>query len=105
MPSHRRVFWGYHQGIKRYQLLWKEVSRKSVVLISAAEGLPPSPDVFSFVPTRFVGDAVYSVENIAPDDGSVFFVVDIRWPDPLPLWTDVTLFNHADPMLMVIVPH
>jgi hypothetical protein len=105
MPSHKRVFWGYHSGIKRYQLLWQQVTRKSVVLISAAEANPPELGAFTFVPSRFVGDAVFSVENIAPQDGSVIFVIDVRWPDPLPLWTDVTLFDPSDPIDTVVVPH
>ena len=101
MPEHARVFWGYHRGIKRYQLNWPAVTRKSVVLISAAEAEGPEFGAFTFTPNRFVGAAVFSVENIAPTDGAVVFVVHVNWPHPLPLWTDLTLFDPGDPIRLV----
>jgi hypothetical protein len=103
MPRHARVFWGSHQGIKRYELRWRPVRFDSVVLISASEGPPPAPMQFAMIPNRFVGDAVFRVQNISPRDGSVEFVVEVVWPDPLPLWTDVTLFDAADDIRPVVV--
>jgi hypothetical protein len=103
MPRHARVFWGHHNGIKRYQLNWRPVKKESVVLISASEGPPPDPQAFVMIPNKFVGDAVFKVENIAPDTGMVVFVIQIDWPEPLPLWTDVTLFDATDDIRPVVV--
>src|SRR5690348_2677976 len=63
---------------------WDEVRDDSVLLISASEGKPP---ISTAAPERYVGDAVFTVLNIARYDGGVEFGVSINWDDPLDLWT------------------
>ncbi|QEU90887.1 hypothetical protein [Streptomyces kanamyceticus] len=42
---------------------------------------------------RFVGSAPFQVDNIAPGNGVVWFKINIGWGSPLPMRTDVTVFN------------
>ena len=95
MPQHARYYWGKRNGIVRYDFAWNQVTHDSVVLISASEGKPP---ISTAAPDRYVGDAVFTVLNIAPYDGGVEFGVRIDWDDPLDLWTDITVFDRTDSM-------
>lgn len=42
---------------------------------------------------RFVGAAPFRVSSIAPGSGVVTFKIDIGWSSPLPMRTDVLVFN------------
>ncbi|MGZ5027271.1 MAG: hypothetical protein ACXV9T_08850 [Methylobacter sp.] len=93
MPKHARYYWGRRNGTVRYDFTWKEIRHDSVVVISASEGKPP---ISTAAPERFVGDAPFTVMNIAPRDGGVTFAVRIEWDEPIGLWTDITVFDSSD---------
>jgi hypothetical protein len=90
LPKHARYYWGKRNGFQAYDFDWTEIRHDSVVIITASEGKPP---ITSLAPERFVGAAPFYVMNIAPYDGGVIFAVRIDWPEPLDLWTDITVFN------------
>ncbi len=95
MPRHARFYWGRRNGMNRYDFDWNIIRRDSVVVITASEGRPP---INTLAPQRYVGDAPFTVMNIAPYDGGVIFAVRIDWPHPLDLWTDITVFDRSDPV-------
>ena len=106
MPArHWRHFWG-RQKTNIFNFQWDIINRRSVVVITAAEGQPDG----SGNPNRGVGSAHFQVSSVAPHDGGVTFWViigDARalggsnffnwWIDPLPLWTEITVFDPSDP--------
>jgi hypothetical protein len=103
MPRHWRHFWG-PQKTNRFIANWSIIKQRSFVVITASEGSPDGEGN----PNRFVGDAHFQVDSIAPFDGGVTFWVIIGetlpihatfnwWRDPLPLWTDITVFDPEDP--------
>jgi hypothetical protein len=73
---------------------WPAIHHDSYVVITAAEART-SP----LVPDRFVGAAVdMRVTNTAPQDGFVAF--QVWWYGDFPylnIWTDITVFDPADP--------
>jgi hypothetical protein len=79
----------------RYNYDWNEISRHSVVVITASEGKPP---ITTNYPERYVGAAPFTVMNVAPYDGGMMFAVRIEWRHPLDLWTDITVFDRSDPL-------
>lgn len=92
MPQHARYYWGKRNGTNRYDFTWDQIFHDSVVVITASEGKQPSTNS----PERFVGDAGFTVMNIAPRDGGVTFGVRIEWDEPIGLWTDITVFERSD---------
>ena len=88
MPQLRRIYWGRHHGRGRYTFHSRYINRQSVVLITASEGDEGNS---TQSPQRFVGNANVRVENIAPYDGGVTFVVVVEWDHPLPIRTDVVI--------------
>jgi hypothetical protein len=88
MPQLRRIYWGRHNGRGRYTFHSRYINHQSVILITASEGDEGNSTAS---PQRFVGAANFRVENIAPFDGGVVFVVTIDWDHPLPLWTEVVM--------------
>lgn len=101
---HWRHFWGRKKtGIFNFQ--WDIINVRSNVVITASEG---QPDALGN-PNRFVGAAHFQVSSVAPHSGGVTFWViigDARavhdgffnwWIDPLPLWTEITVFDPSDP--------
>jgi hypothetical protein len=100
MPTHALFFWGFHNGATTFHLTWNQIFHNSIVVITASEGKPLSSEGA----VRFVGDARFTVNNIAPFDGGVDFRVTIEWDDPLDLWTSVTVFDRSDPTLFGSVP-
>lgn len=101
MPQHVRFFWSRHHGRIKLHLTWSVIRRDSVVVITASEGDLP---VTTQVAARFVGDANFTVSNVAPHDGGVTFVVNIDWFEPLNLWTYITVFDPNDPQASGSVP-
>jgi len=93
MPKHFRIFWGSHVGRTRLNLYWPPTDFYPVVTVSATEG-----DANTAPATLFVGNANFTVSNIAPRFDGVSFVVNIDWFEPLYLWTDVTMFDENDPL-------
>jgi hypothetical protein len=102
MPKHAYVFWSLHRGRVKLDLTWHEISRNSVVVITASQGDPPITSPLR--PARWVGAANFTVSNVAPRDGGVIFVVNIDWSEPLNLWTYITVFDPNDPQSFGTVP-
>jgi hypothetical protein len=74
VPQHYRHYYGRNNsGI--YNLQWDAI--RSFVVITASEGFEPSDD--SGPPQRFVGDAFFSIHNVAPHQGGVTFRVEIGY--------------------------
>lgn len=90
MPQFRRIYWGRHRGRLRLTFISPFIRSLSTVLVTVSEGDDgdtTSPDF------RFVGSAGMRVENIAPVAGRVVFVVSVDWDEPLPVWTDLVIFD------------
>ena len=101
---HHRHFWG-RPKTNIFTFSWSAINRRSFVVINASEGSPDGAGN----PSRFCGNAHVLVSSVAPFDGGVTFWVvigDARtlhdgffnwWIDPLPIWTDITVFDPTDP--------
>lgn len=72
-----RFDWGYRTGQWRLTLTWGGFSPTSKVLVSISEA-----DVNG---RPFVGNARYTVNNVAPGDGYATIWVTIEWPSPIHL--------------------
>jgi hypothetical protein len=78
---------------------WGEIHANSVVLVTACEYRPDGPTHQDGTAQRFCGDANIAVYDIAPHGSpsdpneGVTFVVDIMWDNPLPICTDITVFD------------
>ena len=96
----RRFCWG-PKRTGRFNFQWNIISHASVVLVAASEGREhPENGLMIYAsdsPRRFVGDARFTVDSIAPHDGGVTFHVTIDWPRPLTLWTDIVVFDELEP--------
>jgi hypothetical protein len=99
MAQHVVFFWGAFRKVVTCDLAWDQITHSSVVIVTASEGAPP---ISSAAPERFVGDARFTVNNVAPRDGGVTFRITIEWDDPLNLWTTVTVFD--EPAIFGSVP-
>ncbi len=75
---------------------WPLISKKSIVLVSACECRPYDYSVPSFtsrIPDRFIGAAPVVVKNVAPEDGRVEIVIEVRSNDPLNVITDIVVLD------------
>ena len=99
MPQHWCHFWGprQEQQINRqFNFQWDIITKSSFVEVTACEG--SGGDNGSNPPNRFIGLAQFHVNSIAPHDGGVTFAVDISGvPQPVLLWTDITVYDANDP--------
>jgi hypothetical protein len=86
MAQLRRIFLGRRKGRLKVTFSSRAINHQSVVLVSASEGDEGNSTAS---PKRFVGAANVHVENIAPFDGGVAFIISILWNDPLPIWADI----------------
>jgi hypothetical protein len=97
MPQTIRKFWGPHQGRAQLNFNWSVINHDSVVLITAAEYVVSAPPTDEH---RFIGAASITVENIAPHgppfdpNHGVTFVVNVDWPNPLTIVTDITVLDN-----------
>ncbi|MFM0222102.1 hypothetical protein [Paraburkholderia dipogonis] len=98
MPQTIRKYWGPLGGRTTLNFNWPNINHDSVVLITAAEYVAAVPQTDEH---RFIGNASITVENIAPHgppfDGNhgVTFVVNVDWPNPLTVVTDITVLDAA----------
>ena len=76
---------------------WDEINHDSVVVVTVSEyRLDPDNPEHS---TRFVGDASITVSNVRPHSPpydpnlGVTFVVEIDWPEPLAICTDIVVLE------------
>ncbi len=82
---------------QKFNFQWDIIDHRSFVVITASEGREVVEDrtilYTTESPNRFVGDARFTVDNIAPHDGGVTFHVTVDFWRPLMLWTDIIVFN------------
>ena len=107
MATHAR-FYGFVGGFRSYFVALDIIRNNSFVVLTACEG---SPAANVTQPDRFVGVAKFLLYNVAPQDGGVWFRLDIGhevffpfpsgpgghlvftpWPTPLHTYLDITVF-------------
>lgn len=77
--------WSPGNGTHNLQIAWNVIGIDSTVVITASE--------IDGNGNRFVGGAPFQVSSIAPGNGVVTFRINIGWGSPLPMRTDVLVFN------------
>lgn len=106
MPQHVRKYWGPLKGRVPLNFNWGAINANSIVHVAASEYIPESdPDAHGgFADAnhqRFIGSANVTVSNIAPHgppwdaNQGVTFVVNVDWPHPIPIVTDITVFDEG----------
>ncbi|MBD0716120.1 hypothetical protein [Streptomyces sp. CBMA370] len=82
-----RAWWTWSPGNGTWdlQIPWSVIGVDSTVVITASE--------IDANGHRFVGGAPFQVSSIAPAAGVVTFKINIGWGSPLPMRTDVLVFN------------
>ncbi|MFC0250442.1 hypothetical protein [Massilia consociata] len=83
--------WGARRGQVVLRLNWGDVTPRSRVFVSVAEGLSGGPET-----GKFIGAARYTVHNVAPRAGGVDIWVNIEWSTDLLLYADYLVVNPAD---------
>jgi hypothetical protein len=94
MPQTKRIYYWNAQGRIRANYNWDPITKKSAVLITAAEALPLPPNALG--PNFFIchlGAADVYVTNISPQDGGVEFIIHADWSSPLPILVDITVLD------------
>lgn len=83
-----------------FNFSWDIINHDSSVIVTASEGKEPAENgqVLGTTesPERFIGDAQFSVHDVAPYDGGVTFRIEIDWPSLLNLWVCITVLDSAD---------
>ncbi|MEU1290147.1 hypothetical protein [Kitasatospora sp. NPDC005856] len=79
------VTWSPGNGTFNLQIPWNVIGIDSTVVITASE--------IDSNGNRFVGGAPFQVSSIAPGNGVVTFKISIGWNSPLPMRTDILVFN------------
>ncbi|MFJ7913160.1 hypothetical protein [Kitasatospora sp. NPDC096204] len=79
------VNWSPGNGTFNLQISWNVIGINSTVVITASE--------IDANGNRFVGAAPFQVSSIAPGNGVVTFKINIGWNSPLPMRTDILVFN------------
>src|SRR5437773_7493841 len=100
-PRTVRVYWGRFKGRQNFNYNWDIITARSVVHIAACEYTPAAGPVFSGpppdpAPTPWVtGAANITVHGICPhsNPNGVGFIVTVDWDQPLPIVTDITVFD------------
>ena len=102
MTQHVRIHWGPIKGRRVLNFNWNAITRESVVHVTATEYKSHNKDNPYFgkeSAARWAGDANIWVSNISPHGPSsdpnlgVTFVVHVDWDNPLPIVTDITVFD------------
>jgi hypothetical protein len=78
---------------------WPLITSDSIVLVSACECRPYDYSVPSFtsrIPDRFIGAAPVVVKNVAPQQGRVEIVIEVRSNDPLNVITDIVVLDKPE---------
>ncbi len=76
--------WGANKGLNVLRLNWRDIRPDTVMAVSAGEGIVPGDNVAG----KFVGNAHFTVLNVAPRMDGVDIRVNVEWPDPLTLQVD-----------------
>ncbi|MCD9146095.1 hypothetical protein [Streptomyces albireticuli] len=77
--------WTPGNGTHNLQISWNVIGKNSTVFIIASE--------IDSHGTRFVAAAPIRVSSVAPGNGVVNFKIHIEWNKPIPMRTDVMVFN------------
>jgi hypothetical protein len=86
-----RKIWGPFNGRVTLNYNWDAIDQDSVVVVTVSECAPDG--------VRFIGAANISADNIAPHgppydpNHGVTFVVNVDWPEPLRIATDITVLD------------
>ena len=102
-----RICWG-PQRTNTFNVNWNAINAFSYVVVAASEGGEDVENgqvlLASTGPKRFIGDARFTVCNIAPQDHKLSFHVLINFNHPLVLWTDIIVFDDVEDMMRVSDP-
>lgn len=77
--------WGDQKGQRILNLNWGSVNRNSRVFVAIGEGAPGGG--------KFIGNARFTLHNVAPKDGQVSIWVNIEWGEPIRLYVDYLVIN------------
>lgn len=83
-----RSNWGLKNGQNILTLNWGLITPNSLVFVAIGEGVPPGPAA-----GKKIGQARYTLHNVAPGNGVISILVTIDWPNPIPLYVDYFVFN------------
>jgi hypothetical protein len=78
---------------------WPLITSSSIVLVSVCECKAYDYSVPSFtsrIPERFIGAAPVVVKNVAPQQGRVEIVIEVRSNDPLDVITDIVVLDRPE---------
>jgi len=105
VPKTVRVYWKDLRGRSRLNFNWSEIHPDSVVVVTASE-YSADANAPKLSP-RFIGDADVTVENISPHgppsdpNYGVTFIVNVAWPTPLDIVTDITVMDDVPAIVQV----
>jgi hypothetical protein len=80
--------WGNKHGSWRLNLNSQNIHGNTRVFCSVGEGLPGGPPA-----GKFLGDAKYTLMNVAPAEGHVGIWVQIDWGSDIRLYVDYLIIN------------
>jgi hypothetical protein len=80
--------WGLRRGQWKLRLNWGDVNPRSRVFVAIGEGAGAGPDA-----GKFLGDARYTLHNVAPRAGGVDIWVNIEWSSDIRLYVDYLVVN------------
>ncbi len=77
--------WGNRNGQHILNLNWNLITANSLVFVAIGEGAPGEG--------KFIGNARYTLHNVAPHNGRVTIWVNIEWSAPIRLYVDYLVIN------------
>ena len=77
--------WGDRKGQWTLNLNWGVINRNSRVFVAIGEGASGGG--------KFIGNARFTLHNVAPQDGRVSIWVNIEWGEPIRLYVDYLVIN------------
>lgn len=80
--------WGSRRGQHKLRLNLAGVTTRSRVFVSIGEGSVGGPDA-----GKFIGDARFTLYNVAPRAGSVDVWVNIDWKSNIPIYIDYLIIT------------
>lgn len=88
-----RYYWGRKHGTWNLKFNWDAIRYDSYVVVTASEGTPPDVSIGGEVGQRFVGNAAFTIHNVAPHDGGVTIKLTIDWESDLDTYVDYILMT------------
>jgi hypothetical protein len=80
--------WGNKHGSWRLRLNWGAITSNSRVFVAIGEGAAGGPPA-----GKFLGDAKYTLMNVAPTNGQVGIWVNIDWGSDIRIYVDYLVVN------------